>query len=96
MNRRLEKIKHLARPKVAALGAALWIILCAVPAMAQGGAAASETTVPGGVLVMITYVVLWVFFGGVLFAAIWRQRKLQRELDGLEDRIDRLLGTESN
>ena len=78
---------------------ALWVVGglsgVASSAMAQG-TAASETTIPGGTLVMITYVALWLIFGGVLFGAIWRQRKLQRDLDQLEGRIDRLLGTDAD
>lgn len=81
------------------LWVALWamstILLTAQSAMAQGGSvAASETTIPGGTLVLIAYLILWVIFGGVLGFSIWRQWKLQEEIQGLESRIDRLLGTE--
>ena len=50
-----------------------------------------ETTIPGGWLVVITYLLLWLMFGGYLVWVILRQRRLRREIDALERRIDEVL-----
>ena len=76
------------------LAAGMALFLWSATAMAQGGSlAASETTIPGGTLVMVAYMVLWLMFGGYLFFIMRRQSKLQDELEGLERRIDNVLGT---
>lgn len=49
---------------------------------------AEETAVPGGTLMVIGYLVLWVMLGAYLFSVMWRQRRLQDEIDELEQRID--------
>ena len=86
--------KDKRRSLVAGCSAAL-VLLWISPATAQTASrAAEETTIPGGALVLISYIVLWLMFGGALLFALLRQRKLQREIDGLEERIDALLGTE--
>jgi CcmD family protein len=55
---------------------------------AQGTAASSETTIPGGTLAIAAYVVLWVLVFGFVFVTIGRQRTLDRELNELEQRMD--------
>lgn len=79
---------------ILAMSAVVPIWLWSATAMGQSESlAASETTVTGGTLVIITYLILWAMVGGVLFFVIRRQRRLQAELDGLENRIDEMLGT---
>lgn len=63
-------------------------------AMAQDTLAGQETTIPGGTLVMISYLVLWAMIGGYVFFIARRQRKLQREIQGLDARIDDAFGGE--
>lgn len=76
-----------------ALGAVVAIIaVCWSSVAFAQGAAAQETTIHGGTLVMVAYVTLWVIFGGVLLAVLYRQKVLQRELDELDSRMDALLG----
>lgn len=54
--------------------------------------AEDETEVPGGVFVIITYLVLWLMLGGFVVVMLVRQKRLQGQLDDLEHRIDDLLG----
>lgn len=63
-------------------------------ALAQGTLASQETTIPGGTLVMVAYLVLWVLLGGYAFLIARRQAKLQREIKGLDARIDEAFGGE--
>lgn len=79
---------------ILAISGSVAIWFWSVSAMAQGDSlAASETTISGGSLVIITYMVLWLLFGAVLLLVLRRQRTLQREMDNLEERIDEVLGT---
>jgi CcmD family protein len=57
--------------------------------------AAQETTVPGGTLLMIAYIALWLLFSGYLFLIMRRQKALSRDLESLERRIDEALGVDS-
>lgn len=76
------------------VGAAAVALGWPVSALAQEGArAATETTIHGGTLVMVAYLVLWLMFGAVLMVVLHRQRTLQGELDGLEARIDDVFGS---
>lgn len=76
------------------LGIAMSSLLWSAPAIAQEGSlSAAESTIPGGTLMVLAYMLLWVMFGGYLFFIMRRQRKLQDELEGLEHRIDEVLGT---
>lgn len=59
----------------------------AAPSVAE-----QERTVPGGVLVIISYLVLWLLLLGFM-ALVWnRQRQAQQELRELERRMDERLG----
>lgn len=71
--------------------AGLW----SMPAMAQVEdlVGRAETSVSGGLLVLVTYLLLWLLIGGVLVFMMLRQQRLQEEIDGLEERIDEILGT---
>lgn len=51
-----------------------------------------ERTVPGGVLLIASYMVLWLLLFGFM-ALVWtRQRQAQQELQDLERRMDERLG----
>ena len=85
-------MRHRLRRAIAAgIGAGGGLAAWMSAAMAQG-LGATETSVHGGTLVIITYLVLWGLFLGVLVLAVMRQKKLQAEIDGLERRIDEVLG----
>ena len=61
------------------------------PPSTQRSLPESERRTPGGNLVLITYMVLWVMVG-VLVLVMWRrQRALQDEIDELEGRLDQWL-----
>jgi hypothetical protein len=68
--------------------------LLALPqvASAQPSAAAQETTVAGGVLVLAAYLVLWVCFAAYLFVVFRKQRAVSEELRALQERIDESFG----
>jgi hypothetical protein len=51
-------------------------------------AAGQETTIPGGTLAIAAYVVLWVLVFGFVYLTMSRQRKLDRDLAELEQRMD--------
>lgn len=83
-------------------GAALaaWIVVwlpgvaAAQEEVVEATKAAQETSIPGGQLAVISYIVLW---GGLLaFVGYlgWRQRKLYAEMDELEGRLDEALGAD--
>lgn len=92
MNRKVKKVKKQIGKGLWGLMAALVASVVAAPsALAQSSSAAAETTIAGGTLVIITYLGLWLIFGGVLVGAIVHLRRLQRDLDGLEERLDDLL-----
>lgn len=89
MNDLIGKIEKM----ILSLGLTALVLLTGVSqAAAQTSLAAQETSIPGGVLVLVTYLVLWGLFGGYLFMIMRRQRALQRDLEGLDDRIDEVLG----
>lgn len=89
MNDLIGKIKKM----ILSLGlTALVLLTGGSQAAAQTSLASQETSIPGGVLVLVTYLVLWGLFGGYLFMIMRRQRALQRDLEGLDDRIDEVLG----
>ena len=87
-----ERIAVMMTKAMVALTAIVVSLSWSSVAMAQSGAAA-ETTIHGGTLVIAAYLILWVMFGGILLLVLRRQKVLQRELDGLESRIDEVLGT---
>ncbi len=51
----------------------------------------SERRTPGGNLVLITYMVLWVMVGALVLVMWRRQQALQEEIDELEGRLDQWL-----
>ncbi len=69
-------------------------LLFAASAFAQQGQAATrslagqETSLPGGTLALIAYFVLWVLIFGLIVVTMRRQRKVDREIDELERRMD--------
>lgn len=74
---------------VVAATPAVLVLLVSALAFAGGGVHPSEeTSVPGGTLMVIGYLVLWGMLGGFLFFVLLRQRRLQDEVDELERRID--------
>ncbi len=50
--------------------------------------AAAETSIHGGWLVIAAYIVLWVGLMGYVAWLAYRQRQLDHQLQGLEDRLD--------
>lgn len=58
---------------------------------AQTSAAGKETTIPGGNLAVAAYIVLWVLIFGFVFLTMRRQRKLDREIRELEQRMDEVV-----
>ena len=60
-------------------------------AAARTSAAAQERSIPGGTLVVAAYAVLWLLIFGFVFVIMRRQRALDIELEGLEQRMDEVL-----
>ncbi len=58
----------------------------------QESAAAQETSIHGGTLVLAAYICLWVLIFGFVFFVMRRQRAVQDDLEGLERRLDDLFG----
>ncbi|MFU8805365.1 MAG: CcmD family protein [Bradymonadaceae bacterium] len=54
--------------------------------------ASQEASVPGGVLLMTAYMILWLLFFGYLIFLMRRQKALTRDLENLERRMDEVLG----
>lgn len=63
-------------------------------AWAQNSVASQETTITGGTLAMVAYIVLWVLISGTIFTILKHQRNLTKEMDGLRQRMDHVLGLE--
>lgn len=95
MKKTVNRIWRAMTRLVVILGVASPFVLWAATAVAQEGGSTGGGMSTSALFLTITYLILWGLFGGAVFFAIWRQRKLQREIDGLEKRIDDLLGTES-
>lgn len=53
-----------------------------------------ERTLPGGHLAVIGYIALWLMLGVYLWYILRRQRRLQDEIDALDDRITGVLSGE--
>lgn len=64
------------------------------PSGGQLSRAAQERTVPGGTLLIVAYLVLWVLVVGFVAVVLRQQRRLDAELDGLERRIDDIAGVD--
>ena len=58
---------------------------------ANGQLPVEETVVPGGTLMIIGYLILWLMVAGFLAAVLIRQRTMKRDVDDLEERIDGLV-----
>ena len=65
-------------------------LLFALPAFAQGSVASQEKTIPGGTLLVIAYILFTVMVLGYLALLSFRQRALDRDIAGLEKRLDEL------
>ena len=70
--------------------------LIALPAWAKGGIAAAEKTVPGGILAMVSYVVLWFMLLAYFVVLTVRLSKVRSDIKGLEGRIDGLFEDEED
>ena len=73
----------------------VWSILsfclaCAPAAAFAQSTAAKETTIPGGVLVLITYFAFVAMMIGYMAILHMRQRKLDQDIVALEKRLDEL------
>ena len=66
------------------------IQLFATNAWAQESIAASEKTMPGGTLALISYIVLWFLLLGYFVVLTTRLRKIKSDTRVLEKRIDDL------
>lgn len=80
---------HLLKPLLS-LGALTGSVAIPALAMAQNSVAAKETSVHGGVLVIITYLILWGMIFGFVALVMMRQKKAAQELSALEKRLDSL------
>jgi hypothetical protein len=59
-------------------------------ASAQQSVASQETSIPGGTLMVIAYVVFTTMMLGYLALLSWRQRRLDEDIEELEKRLDEL------
>lgn len=84
---------RLYTPRSLALTAAcLCVTFVGRAAWAQHSVASQETTITGGTLAMVAYIVLWVLISGAIFAILKHQRALTKEMDELRRRMDQVLG----
>lgn len=68
-------------------------LFCIVPSMAWAqNKAAEETTITGGTLAIVAYLALWAMLLIYLAVLSGRQKRLDGEIEGLEKRLDTLLG----
>lgn len=67
------------------------LVLCLLPsiALAQNSAAAKETTIHGGVLVIISYIALWVLIFGFVAFVLRKQASVIADLAEVEGRLDK-------
>ncbi len=56
--------------------------------------AAQETTVPGGTLMLASYIALWLLIVAFLVVLSRRQSQVDNDLETLQKRIDDLLGVD--
>lgn len=89
-------MKRSGIQKGVGLAAMVAVTLSGGLASAQEGVkslASQDTSVPGGALLLICYMVLWVMIGGYVFFVMRRQKALADDLERLEGRLDEVLGT---
>jgi CcmD family protein len=66
-----------------------WLIVPAVAVAQEDVAkAAQETSIPGGQLAVISYIVLWVLLMGYVLKLALQQKSLEGEIEELEQRIE--------
>ena len=70
----------------------VWSVPSVATAQQELSKAAQETTIPGGQLMIVSYIVLWLGLLGYVGYLGLRQRELDDEIDELEARIDETLG----
>lgn len=70
----------------------MFVTLHASPLLAQTSLASQEKTIPGGTLTLTAYIVFVAGMMGYLALLSWRQRRLDRDIEGLEKRLDELAG----
>lgn len=72
------------------------VALAQEPAADALSAAARETSVSGGTLMLVAYMALWLMIFGYLAMIMRRQRALSRDLTALERRMDDIFGGEND
>ena len=65
------------------------VLLLPSLALAQNSAAAKETTIHGGVLVIVAYIVLWVLIFGFMATVLRKQASVISDLAEAEARADK-------
>jgi len=65
------------------------VLLLPSLALAQNSAAAKETTIHGGVLVIVAYIVLWVLIFGFMATVLRKQASVISDLAEVEARVDK-------
>lgn len=78
-------MKHLG-----AVATNVAVLIASTSAFAQESLASQEKTVPGGTLMLVAYLVFVAMMLGYLALLSFRQRRLSRDIDGLEKRLDEL------
>lgn len=78
---------HSLTRRFSALFAALAVSAPAL-ASAQESLASQETSVAGGTLMLVAYIILWVLIFAFIVSVVFKQRSLDRELAVLEKRMD--------
>lgn len=94
----MERQTNETNKPIGVLGAVAAVVVASAPrhlaAQEAATQAAAETTIPGGSLVVASYIVLWVGLLAFVGYLGWRQRRLYEELDGLEERLDAVFDDE--
>ncbi len=70
-----------------------WLVALPGVAFAQG-APSEDVQVPGGALMLVSYLVLWALLLGYLAYLARRQSSIEDDLDTLRKRMDDMLGLE--
>lgn len=68
----------------------IFVTLYPTLAFAQESVASQEKTIPGGTLALATYILFVAFMLGYLALLSFRQRRLDRDISTLENRLDEL------